>query len=139
MPNFVYLTRRSTFCAAHRLDSPHLSEQENADLYGKCNWKNGHGHNYVMTVIIKGEIDQKTGLVMNFVDLKAIINEVIVDKIDHKNLNTDIPELKGLIPSAEILVVEFWKWLAPHFPKGMLHEINLEETENNFASYRGGI
>lgn len=135
--NYVYLKRRATFCASHRLDSPHLTKEENAAFYGKCNWENGHGHNYILYVTIRGEIDPKTGLVMNFVDLKRIVNEVIVDRLDHKHLNFDIPELKDIIPSAENLCVIFWNWLKPHFPEDALYEIFIQETENNEAFYRG--
>lgn len=133
----VYLTRRERFCAAHRLDSPHLSTEENRQLYGKCNYDNGHGHNYELFVTIRGIPDPKTGILIFIDDLKAIIHRVIIDRLDHRHLNFDIPELSEVIPTAENLVIVFWNWLEPELPKGLLYEVKLFETENNTSFYRG--
>lgn len=133
----VYLTRRTTFSAAHRLWSKHLSDEENYTIYDKCANPNGHGHNYVLEVTVQGQLDPQTGMVMNLTDIKRIINEQVIDWVDHKHLNYDVPWLEGCIPTAEILVVKFWERLERGFPPGLLYEVKLYETENNIAIFRG--
>lgn len=132
----VYLTRRTTFSAAHRLWSNQLSEEENYALYEKCANPNGHGHNYVLEVTVRGEPDARTGMVMNLTTMKKITNECVIDWVDHKHLNYDVPWLEGIIPTAEMLAIKFWERLALSF-RGLLYEVKLHETENNMASYRG--
>jgi 6-pyruvoyltetrahydropterin/6-carboxytetrahydropterin synthase len=133
----VYLTRRATFSAAHRLWSNQLSEKENYDIYGKCANPYGHGHNYVLEVTVRGAIDTRTGMVMNLTTMRDIINEQVVDHVDHKHLNYDVAWLEGIIPTAEMLAIKFWERLVHHFPPGLLYEVKLQETENNYAIYRG--
>jgi 6-pyruvoyltetrahydropterin/6-carboxytetrahydropterin synthase len=133
----VYLTRRVTFSSAHRLWSNYLSEEENYAIYDKCANPNGHGHNYVLEVTVQGRPDKQTGMVLNLTEMKRITNEQVVNWVDHKHLNYDVPWLEGMIPTAEMLVVKFWERLEPHFPPGVLYEIKLHETENNSAIYRG--
>ncbi len=133
----VYLTRRVTFSSAHRLWSNYLSEEENYAIYEKCANPNGHGHNYVLEVTVHGQPDSQTGMVLNLTEMKRITNEQVVDWVDHKHLNYDVPWLEGIVPTAEMLVVKFWERLEPHFPPGLLYEVKLHETENNSAVYRG--
>lgn len=133
----VYLTRRASFSASHRLWSEHLSEEENLALYEKCANPNGHGHNYVLEVTVRGTPDPKTGMLLNLTELKDVMNKEVVDWVDHKHLNYDVPWLEGSIPTTEVLVIKFWKRLERAFPKGVLYEVKLFETENNIASYRG--
>ena len=133
----VYLTRRATFSAAHRLWSNQLSDEENYALYEKCANPNGHGHNYVLEVTIRGIPDPRTGMILNLTDMKRITEEQVISSVDHKHLNYDVPWLEGVIPTAELLVVAFWKRLQHGFPAGMLYEVKLHETENNIALYRG--
>jgi 6-pyruvoyltetrahydropterin/6-carboxytetrahydropterin synthase len=133
----VYLTRRATFSAAHRLWSNQLSEKENYTIYGKCANPYGHGHNYVLDVTVQGEIDKQTGMVMNLTTMKDIINEQIIDQVDHKHLNYDVDWLEDVIPTAEMLAIKFWERLVQRFPPGLLYEVKLQETENNYALYRG--
>ncbi len=133
----VYLTRRTTFSAAHRLWSPQLSEQENIALYDKCANPNGHGHNYVLEVTLRGTPDPRTGMVLNLSEIKQIINEQVIRWVDHKHLNYDVSWLEDSIPTTEVLVIKFWERLIRHFPPDMLYEVMLHETENNSASYRG--
>lgn len=133
----AYLSRRAVFSASHRLHANTLSEQENEFIFGKCNSANGHGHNYVLEVIVKAQIDARTGLVMNLADLKAAIDETVMRELDHKHLNLDVPAFKTLNPTVENMAVVIWKMLAPKLPKGMLYEVRLHETENNVAIYRG--
>jgi len=133
----VYLTRRVSFSASHRLWSKELSAEENLRLYEKCANPNGHGHNYVLEVTVRGKPHPQTGMVLNLTELKDIINTNVVDWVDHKHLNLDVPWLEGSIPTTEVLVVKFWERLERAFPKGLLYEVKLHETENNSASYRG--
>jgi len=135
----VYLTRRTTFSASHRLWSSHLTEEENSALYDKCANPNGHGHNYVLEVTVRGTPDPRTGMILNLTDLKQAINEHIIAWVDHKHLNYDVPWLEGSIPTTEVLVVKFWERLASALPQGLLYEVKLHETENNIASYRGNV
>ena len=133
----VYLTRRASFSAAHRLWSNALTEKENRDLYDKCANPNGHGHNYTLEVTVRGTPNPRTGMVLNLVELKQAINEQIIDWVDHKHLNHDVPWLEDCIPTTEVLTIKFWERLQRALPAGLLYEIKLFETENNIASYRG--
>jgi 6-pyruvoyltetrahydropterin/6-carboxytetrahydropterin synthase len=133
----VYLTRRTTFNAAHRLWSSALTEEENFAIYDKCANPNGHGHNYVLEVTVRGMPDPRTGMILNLTELKQAVNEHVIEWVDHKHLNYDVPWLEGCIPTTEVLVVKFWERLVDVFPEGMLYEVKLHETENNIASYRG--
>ena len=133
----VYLTRRTTFSAAHRLWSNHLTEEENIVLYDKCANPNGHGHNYILDVTVRGNPEPRTGMVLNLTDLKQVINEHVIDWVALKHLNYDVPWLEGFIPTTEVLVIKFWERLADSLPADMLYEVKLHETENNVASYRG--
>jgi 6-pyruvoyltetrahydropterin/6-carboxytetrahydropterin synthase len=135
----VYLTRRTTFSAAHRLWSNHLTEEENIALYDKCANPNGHGHNYILEVTVRGNPEPRTGMILNLTDLKQVINEHIIDWVDHKHLNYDVPWLEGSIPTTEMLVIKFWERLEGALPQGLLYEVKLYETDNNIASYRGGL
>ncbi len=133
----VYLTRRTTFSASHRLWSNQLSEAENYTVYDKCANPNGHGHNYVLEVTVRGTVDPRTGMVLNLTDMKRITNEQVINWVDHKHLNYDVPWLEGVIPTAEMLAIKFWERLEASFPQGLLYEVTLHETENNSAVYRG--
>ena len=133
----VYLTRRTSFSASHRLWSDQLTEAENYAMYEKCANPHGHGHNYVLEVTVQGIPDPRTGIVLNLTDLKHAINEQVVKWVDHKHLNYDVSWLQGFIPTTEILVIKFWERLADSLPAGTLYEVKLYETENNVASYRG--
>ena len=134
----VYLTRRASFSASHRLWSEQLTEAENLDLYEKCANPNGHGHNYVLEVTVRGTPDARTGMVLNLTELKDVMNREVIDWVDHKHLNYDVPWLQGTIPTTEVLVMKFWERLQRAFPRGSLYEVKLFETEHNIASYRGG-
>lgn len=133
----AYLTRRATFCASHRLFSADLSETENERIFGKCASPNGHGHNYVLEVTVRGEVDARTGILVNLTDLKRGIDEAVLSLVDHKHLNLDVPAFKRLNPTAENMAIVFWGWLQGKLPRGLLFEVRLHETENNVAVYRG--
>ena len=131
----VYVTRKAHFNAAHRLHNPEKSDEWNRDTFGKCNSANWHGHNYELDVTVAGEPDPDTGFVVDLADLKKTIAEHVVEPLDHKNLNLDVPFLQGQMTSTEALAVAIWRQLAPHVPG--LHEIALRETPNNSVIYRG--
>lgn len=133
----VYVTRRETFCAAHRLFNPNFSDKQNEEIFGKCSNPNWHGHNYILEVTVAGVPAPETGFVVNLTELKKIIKENIIVKVDHKNLNTETGFLQGLIPSSENITVAIWKELEPKITGGKLYSVRLSETENNFFEYRG--
>jgi GTP cyclohydrolase I len=132
----VLVSRRESFNAAHQLRDPDLSEDENRLLFGKCT--NVHGHNYMVDVIVGGDVDPSTGYVMDLKRLSDLICHEIIEHVDHRNLNTDVPWLAGRIPTAENLAAVFWGRLEPHLPSGTLRAVRVWETEKNWAEYRGG-
>ena len=133
----IYVTRREVFSSSHRLHNPELSDDKNLDLFGKCNSPNGHGHNYTLEVVVAGEIDPKTGYVVDLKLLKTIILENVVSKIDHKHLNYDVDFLEGINPTTENVAVAIWEQLVGKIPSGKLFSIKLHETENNYIEYKG--
>ncbi|MGE5431167.1 MAG: 6-carboxytetrahydropterin synthase [Syntrophomonadaceae bacterium] len=133
----LYVTRREVFSASHRLHNSKLDDGENKRIYGKCNNEYGHGHNYVLEVVIAGEIDPNTGYVIDIKCLKDIILRKVVDKVDHKHLNYEVDFLKGIIPTTENLAVAIWKQLCADIPSGRLFSVKLYETENNYVEYKG--
>ncbi len=134
----VYITKRLKFSASHRLYSPELTEIENKLTYGKCGDSCTHGHNYILEITVSGEINESTGMILNIIELKKIVMDRIIQRIDHKFINNDVPFLAGVIPTLENLVIEFWKMVNSHIPNNCnLYKIKLYETENNFAEYFG--
>jgi 6-pyruvoyltetrahydropterin/6-carboxytetrahydropterin synthase len=134
----VYLTRKERFNAAHKLWVDEWSEEKNKSTFGKCSNKNWHGHNYWLYVTVKGKPDPVTGFIIDVKELSKIIKRVIIDKVDHSNLNLDVDFIpKGMQPTTENLVMLFWKQLTPHLENCELHCIRLFETENIFAEYYG--
>lgn len=133
----IYVTRKSTFSAAHRLYNPTFTDERNQAVFDKCNNPRGHGHNYVLEVTVRGLPDPLTGYVIDLKELKNILEEVIVDKVDHKHLNYDVDFLRGMIPTVENLCVAFWDQLRDRLPSGELHRIRLYESDQNVADYYG--
>jgi 6-pyruvoyltetrahydropterin/6-carboxytetrahydropterin synthase len=133
----VYLTRREHFNGAHRLFNPAWSEEKNSEVFGKCANKNWHGHNFDLFVTVKGEPDPGTGFVINAHELSGILKKQVVDKLDHKNYNLDVPELTGVMPSIENISMLIWKWVEPHLKNCRLHCVKLVETENIYVEYYG--
>ncbi len=133
----LYVTRREVFSSAHRLHNEELSDEENFEIFGKCNSANGHGHNYILEVVVAGNIDSKTGYVIDLKQLKNIIKDNIIKKVDHKNLNYDVDFLEGINPTTENVIVAFWKELENKIPNGKLYSLKLYETENNYVEYKG--
>lgn len=133
----VTVTRRLYFNAAHRVHNPALSDEENDRLFGKCNNPNWHGHNYTLEVSVRGPIDERTGYVLDLAVLKRIVEEQVVDRVDHRNMNIDVDFMQGIIPTTENIVVQCWRVLEPHVAPGRLARLRLWETENNYAEYEG--
>ncbi len=127
----VLVGRRETFNAAHQLCDPDLSDEENRRLFGKC--ANLHGHNYVLEVVVAGEVDEVSGYVMDLKVLADVISTQVIRDVDHRNLNTDVPWLKGRVPSTENLAQAFWERLRPELPDGLLRSVRLWETDKNWA------
>ena len=135
----VHLTRRARFSAAHKLWREDWTQEENDATFGKCSNPNWHGHNYVLFVTVKGEMNPDTGFVVDLRGLSVVIKKEVIDHVDHKNLNLDTPFMKGKMTSTEALAVAFWEVLTPHMPalNCQLHSIKITETENNSVEYYG--
>ena len=133
----IFITRRETFSASHRLYNPKLSEAKNLELFDKCANPNGHGHNYVLEVTVVGEPKDETGYVIDIKRLKEIIRHEVISRVDHKHLNFDVDFLKGVIPTSENVAKAFWNILKDKFGDAQLHSIRLQETENNSVEYKG--
>ena len=136
----VYVTRKTHFNAAHRLHNPAKSIEWNKETFGPCNHDNWHGHNYDLHVTVVGMPNPETGYVIDLGQLKSIIEDKIVSKCDHKNLNIDVDFLQNVIPSTENLVITFYNQLEPFVnelcePFGKLYSVRLFETERNSAEY----
>jgi 6-pyruvoyltetrahydropterin/6-carboxytetrahydropterin synthase len=136
----VYITRRESFNAAHKLWQDAWSEEKNFEVFGKCSNQNWHGHNFTIFVTVKGVPHPETGFVMNLKDLSDIIKEKVIEPLDHKNLNMDVPFLKGLLASTENVVIKIWEQIEQPIKDfaGELVKIKLVETENNYVEYFGG-
>ena len=133
----IYVTRRAVFSASHRLFNEKFSDEKNEAIFDKCNNKNGHGHNYVLEVMVAGDINPDTGYVIDLKKLKKIIKENVLSKVDHKNLNKDVDFLKGSIPTTENIATGIWNELEDKIDEGKLYSIKLYETENNYIEYKG--
>lgn len=131
----ISVFRKAHFNAAHRLHSKSFTDAENKAIFGKCNRPNYHGHNYDLIVKLTGEIDPKTGYLMDLAILKRIIKEKIVDYLDHRNLNLDIPEFFDVNPTAENISIIIWKRLRPEISDEIDLQIKLYETERNFVEF----
>lgn len=135
----IYIQRRETFSAAHQLYNPAWTEEQNEAVFGKCANQNFHGHNFQLIVTVKGEVNPDTGFVMNLADLKVLVREKVIDKLDHKNLNRDVDFLAGQLTSTENIAIAVWKILQPEIALhgATLHCIRIVETENNSVEYYG--
>jgi len=133
----VKVNRKAHFNAAHRLYKADWSFEKNQAVFGKCNNPKFHGHNYELVVGVTGEIDQKTGYVIDMKVLKDLIKEHIEEAFDHKNLNLDVPEFKNVNPTAENIAVVIWDKLRPYISKDKELEVTLYETPRNYVFYKG--
>ena len=133
----VTVTRRLHFNAAHRVHNPALSDDENRALFGKCNNPNWHGHNYVLEVAVSGEIDAKTGYVVDLGALKRTVETHLIAEMDHRNFNLEVSFMRDVIPTTENIVIGCWRVLEPLVAPARLRRLRLWETENNYVEYEG--
>jgi 6-pyruvoyltetrahydropterin/6-carboxytetrahydropterin synthase len=133
----IYVTRRAEFSAAHFYHNPNLSPEENRRIFGKCNNPHGHGHNYTLEVTVAGEVDPATGMVLDLKDLKKILEREVLQVMDHRFLNKEVPAFATAIPTTENIAIEIWRLLAPKLSFGTLHRIRLYETPDLFVDYYG--
>lgn len=125
------ITKRMTFCAGHRMYKPELSDAENLRIFGECSNPGGHGHNYVLEVSVSGEVDPATGMIINLKELKQVIEREVVFKVDHKNLNTEVEFMRGLVPSTEAFAGKIFEILDRALGRNLLSQVVLWESENN--------
>jgi len=135
----MYVTRRETFNAAHKVYNPAWDDTKNMEVFGGCANPNWHGHNYTLFVTVKGSINKDTGFVIDLKKLSQLIRKHIIEKVDHKNFNLDVPFLKDILPSTENVVKVFWEVLEEPIANMSckLHSVKLHETENNYVEYFG--
>ncbi len=137
----IYVSRQEHFNAAHKLSNPSWSEEKNKQVFGPCANENWHGHNFNLIVTVVGEPDPETGFVVDLKKLSTLIKTKVVDELDHKNLNLDVPFMQGKMASTENLAIEIWNILEPLIPDitrfGKLHSIKLYETPRNYVEYFG--
>lgn len=139
MGNKVSVFRKEHFNAAHRLHNPHWNDQQNQDVFGKCNLPNYHGHNYELIVKVVGEPDPHSGYVIDLKVLSDLIQKHVINKFDHKNLNLDTEEFKDLNPTAENIVVVIYRILRDVIDSKLDLQVRLYETERNFVEYPTNI
>jgi 6-pyruvoyltetrahydropterin/6-carboxytetrahydropterin synthase len=130
------VTRRYRFCAAHRLHTAYLSPEENRAAFGKCNNPNGHGHNYVVLVTVKGMSDRETGSAVDLQELDRIVQQTVIRRFDHQDLNHD-PEFAERTTTGENLVLLIWDLLVTQLPHGRLEKVGVIETRDNYFEYAG--
>jgi len=133
----IYLTRKIEFSAAHYYNNPAWSPEENARVFGKCANLNSHGHNYVLEVTVAGTPDPVTGMVLDLKELKEILEREIMQRMDHRHLNHEVPELAGKIPTTENVAATIWNLLQPKITKGNLHRVRLYENPDLFVDCFG--
>ncbi|MES2387330.1 MAG: 6-carboxytetrahydropterin synthase [Bacteroidota bacterium] len=137
----VLVSRKEHFNAAHKLYNPAWTEEKNTEVFGPCANQNWHGHNFELITTVSGNPDPDTGFVIDLKKLSTLIRNLIIDKLDHKNLNVDVDFMQGKMASCEILVIEIWNILAPAIsqiaPNAKLHRLKLYETPRNYVEYFG--
>ncbi len=133
----VYLTRKAEFSASHFYYDPALSPEENRRLFGKCANQSGHGHNYTVEVTVKGEVDPRSGFVLDVAQLKELLEREVLDAFDHRFLNKEAPEFAQQLPTTENIAVAVWNRLAPALDSAHLHRVRVYEMPDLFADYYG--
>jgi len=134
----IYVTRKLRLCAAHRMNNPSLSEEENHEMFGKCGNIYGHGHNYKINVTLYGPVDPVSGMVINLTDLKQCMKIAIEEPFDHKNIDKQVEYFKTHVSTVENITIYIWHELKRLLPKPeLLYEVRVRETDNNMATYRG--
>ena len=133
----VLLTRKAEFSAAHFYFNPAWSEEENERVFGKCANRNGHGHNYTLEVTVKGEVDPRSGFVVDLKQLKEIMHREVLDAMDHRFLNKEVPEFLHRIPTTENIAIAIWQRLVTKLEKAKLHRVRVYETRDLFVDFYG--
>ena len=135
----IYITRRERFNAAHRLFKPEYSDEKNLQVFGKCSNPNWHGHNYTLFVTVKGDVNPDTGFLVNLKDLSYLIDQRVIEKLDHRNINLEVDFMDGKLASTENLAIGIWNELTDPIKEmgAELHSVKLYETENNCVEYFG--
>jgi 6-pyruvoyltetrahydropterin/6-carboxytetrahydropterin synthase len=133
----VYLTRKAEFSASHYYHNPEFTPEENQRIFGKCNNPHGHGHNYTLEVTVKGQVDARSGFVVDLKELKDIMNREVLDAMDHRFLNREVPEFQEAIPTTENLAISIWRRLQPKLQVARLHRVRVYETPDLFVDYYG--
>ncbi|NTV05087.1 MAG: 6-carboxytetrahydropterin synthase [Chlorobiaceae bacterium] len=141
-PRKVYVSRKIEFNAAHRLFNPHVTDEENFQIYGKCSNKYGHGHNYLLEITLCGIVNRDSGFLFDLKELKSILEKEIIARFDHRHLNHDVAELVDCVPTTEVLAVLIWEILEQRLNninnrEFSLHEVKLYETGKNAVRYLG--
>jgi 6-pyruvoyltetrahydropterin/6-carboxytetrahydropterin synthase len=135
----MLLTRKAEFSASHVCANPSWSEEQNRQVYGANANPHGHGHNYVLEVTVEGDPDPVTGMVFDLRDLKQILNEEVVEPMDHRFLNREVPPFDSVVPTTENLAIEIWKRMDARIQGGVrLRTVRLCETPDLFVEYEGG-
>jgi 6-pyruvoyltetrahydropterin/6-carboxytetrahydropterin synthase len=132
----AYLTRRYLFSASHRLHSEAFSDDQNREIYGKCNNRHGHGHNYHVEITVSGQVDASTGMVCNLVDLDSFVQREVLDHFDTQNLNT-LPQFGSQVPTTENLCTAIYEIMRRGFTPAHLERVRIEETMMNSFEYAG--
>jgi len=133
----VYLTRKAEFSASHYYHNPKLSDEENRRLFGKAGNPNGHGHNYTLEITVKGSVDPTSGFVVDLKQLKETMHREVLDAMDHRFLNKEVPEFATTIPTTENLAIAIWQRLAPKLNHARLHRVRVYETPDLFVDFYG--
>lgn len=133
----VYLTRKAEFSASHYYHNPELGAEENQRLFGKAGNPHGHGHNYTLEVTVKGEVDSRSGFVVDLKQLKELMNREVIDVMDHRFLNKEVPEFQEAIPTTENLAISIWNRLRTRLKVAQLHRVRVYESPDLFVDYYG--
>lgn len=133
----IYLTRKAEFSASHYYHNPDWSPEENLRVFGKCANLNGHGHNYTLEVTVAGEVDEVTGFVIDLKLLKDILEREVLDGLDHRHINKEVPEFADCVPTTENLAIAIWSRLESHLHPARLYRVRLYEQPDLFVDYYG--
>jgi 6-pyruvoyltetrahydropterin/6-carboxytetrahydropterin synthase len=133
----VYLTRRCEFSASHYYHNPEFTAEENRRLFGKCNNPNGHGHNYTLELTVKGDVDERSGFVVDLRELKEVLEREVMDVFDHRHLNLEVPEFRTQIPTTENVAIAIWKRVEPRLKVAKMHRVRVYENPDLFVDFYG--
>lgn len=133
----VYLTRKCEFSASHYYHNPAFTSEENQRVFGKCANLDGHGHNYTLEITVKGEVDDTTGFVVDLKQLKEVLNDEVVEAMDHRHLNKEVPEFANRIPTTENIAIAIWNRLDAKLNVAKLHRVRVYEMPDLFVDYYG--